>query len=235
MIREYACLQLVPGQKIEMPQERLIYAITAHMDRQGLVGCGRESALRTVRFAATSHGWAVYDDCADRMDIDALDGLGRCLTRKMGARAVGVVCSGEHLMLRLYRNGHLLDVFATSRSHFRRYWNLNAWISCRHHALRWRSCLSEGQTTADLAAAFRKAAQQGRAAFTDLQPLILPDPSAAFGFASVEDSTLQGLITLYFCPGNIVRQNFLVRLFHPSPVKSTSPAGCSPAQSRFRR
>lgn len=228
MIREYACLQLFPGQKIELPRERLLYAITAHMDRQGLVACGRESALRTVRFAATPHGWAVYDDCADRMDMGALDGLGRCLTRKMGARAVGVVCSGEHLMLRLYRNGRLLDVFATSRRVFHRRLNLNAWISCRHHALRWRCCLPAGHTAAELASAFEQGVRRGRAAFSSLQPLLFPDPSAGFGFASLDGSALEGLITLYFCPGNVVRQNFLVRLLHPAPAKKPSAAGCSP-------
>lgn len=232
MIREYACLQLVPRSKMELPQERLLYAITAHMDRRGLVACGRESALRTVRFAATSHGWAVYDDCADRMDMGALDGLGRCLTRKMDAQAVGVVCSGEHLMLRLYRNGRLLDVFATSRRVFHRQLNLNAWISCRRHALRWRCCLTEGQTTAELAAAFNQANRQGRAAFSVLQPLLCPDPSAGFGFASLDNSSLTGLITLYFCPGNVVRQSFLYRLLHPAPAQKPSAAGCTPSSPK---
>ena len=97
----YANLQLILGSRTEAARERIMYVITAYMDAQGLMPCGRDSAERTVRFARGEDGvWAVFDDEADRMDIRALDGLGRCLTGKLHAKAVGMMGTERGRMLR---------------------------------------------------------------------------------------------------------------------------------------
>ena len=108
----YANLQLILGSRTEAARERIMYVITAYMDAQGLMPCGRDSAERTVRFARGEDGvWAVFDDEADRMDIRALDGLGRCLTGKLHAKAVGMMGTERGRMLRLYVDGRLRDTY----------------------------------------------------------------------------------------------------------------------------
>ena len=114
MALEYACLQLHIAAGTELPRERILYAVTSYMDRMGMIPCGQENATRTICFAPSEAGWSVYDDCADRLDIPSIDGLGRCLTGKIDCRAVGILASKEGLMLRLYGGGRLRDAYVTS-------------------------------------------------------------------------------------------------------------------------
>ena len=41
MSLSYACLQLGPEEPVEAARERIIYAVTAEMERQGLIPCER--------------------------------------------------------------------------------------------------------------------------------------------------------------------------------------------------
>ena len=52
MSLSYACLQLRTEEKAEAARERIIGAVTAAMERQGLIPCDKESAERTVAFAS---------------------------------------------------------------------------------------------------------------------------------------------------------------------------------------
>ena len=101
MSLSYACLQLGPEEPAEAARERIIYAVTAEMERQGLIPCEKESAERTVVFVRRDRGTLVYDDCADRLDIVALDGLGKGLTGDLRSRGVGIMCADKGVMLRL--------------------------------------------------------------------------------------------------------------------------------------
>ena len=56
-------------------RDLLIHTIELHMARNDMRPCSREEAERTVALVPNSSGWAVYDDCADRMDLSAMDGL----------------------------------------------------------------------------------------------------------------------------------------------------------------
>ena len=114
MALEYACLQLHIAAGTELPRERILYAVTSYMDRMGMIPCGQENATRTICFAPSEAGWSVYDDCADRLDIPSIDGLGRCLTGKIDCRAVGILASKEGLMLRLYGGGPMSPPAAPS-------------------------------------------------------------------------------------------------------------------------
>lgn len=215
MVADYACLQLALDKEPEAAKERVIYAVTSYMDTLGLIPCGRESTERTVCFVRTATGYAVFDDCADRLDLNALDGLGRTLTQKLHTRAVGVMASGGGLMLRLYSEGWLRDVYITSRQAFRRGQGMPGHLSYRSHAMRWRSQLDKAYTTKELADAFIRGQAGGRAVFSELRGMLRLDKTADFGFKSIEDAGLQGVITLYFCPSNVVKQRLVDRLFHP--------------------
>ena len=146
MALEYACLQLHIAAGTELPRERILYAVTSYMDRMGMIPCGQENATRTICFAPSEAGWSVYDDCADRLDIPSIDGLGRCLTGKIDCRAVGILASKEGLMLRLYGGGRLRDAYVTSCRAFGRKHRFPGRLfcrgRCRGHALRWRACRS---------------------------------------------------------------------------------------------
>ena len=48
-------------------RDLLIHTIELHMARNDMRPCSREEAERTVALVPNSSGWAVYDDCADRM------------------------------------------------------------------------------------------------------------------------------------------------------------------------
>ena len=102
MSLSYACLQLGPEEPVEAARERIIYAVTAEMERQGLIPCEKASAERTVAFVRREKGTLVYDDCADRLDLVALDGLGKSLTGHLRSQAVGIMCADGCVMLRLY-------------------------------------------------------------------------------------------------------------------------------------
>lgn len=209
----YANLQLILGSRTEAARERIIYVITAYMDAQGLMPCGRDSAERTVRFARGEDGvWAVFDDEADRMDIRALDGLGRCLTGKLHAKAVGMMGTERDRMLRLYVDGRLRDTYLpfpgenpSGKGGFGRF-------CCRGRAVRWRPVLREGRTVRELADVFAR----GDRNLADLRELLVIGSSAGYGFSSLEEEAPPGLVTLYFCTANRVRQRLIDRLIHPA-------------------
>ena len=232
MALEYACLQLHIAAGTELPRERILYAVTSYMDRMGMIPCGQENATRTICFAPSEAGWSVYDDCADRLDIPSIDGLGRCLTGKIDCRAVGILASKEGLMLSLYGGGRLRDAYVTSCRAFGRKHRFPGRLfcrgRCRGHALRWRACLPAGRSVAELADLFEKGESEGRAVFPRLMPVLGLDKSAAFGFASVEEAGIDGVVWLYFRPGNVIHQGLLARMLHPAPRTVKPAAGISP-------
>lgn len=221
-MRDYACLQLCGGLGGDAAQERLIYAITAYMDSRGLVSCRREGAERIVCIAPTAKGWAVFDDCIDRLDLHELNGMGRFLTGKLRGRGVGVMCSGQGLLLSLYADGRLRDTYITSKRQFSGTVSLPVWVTCRGHALQWRAQLAEGTSLKALADLFAQGERGGRTVFSQLRLALDLDESAGYGFSCLEDAKPQGLITLYFCPSNVVKQNLLDRIFHPARQAATS-------------
>lgn len=217
----YANLQLILGSRTEAARERIMYVITAYMDAQGLMPCGRDSAERTVRFARGEDGvWAVFDDEADRMDIRALDGLGRCLTGKLHAKAVGMMGTERGRMLRLYVDGRLRDTYLpfpgenpSGKGGFGRF-------CCRGRAVRWRPVLREGRTVRELADVFAR----GDRNLAELRELLVIGSSAGYGFSSLEEEAPPGLVTLYFCTTNRVRQRLIDRLIHPA-ARTAANAG----------
>lgn len=229
-MRDYASLQLLLDEQGEGVRERLIYGITAHMDSIGCMPCGRESAERVVRFARVSGGWAVFDDCADRLDVGALSGLACCLSRFLHTRAVGIMGSRGGLLMRLYQDGRLKDTFVSSsrmlppRRSFKRFFRKD--IACGKHALYWRPLLCNSSVAAlrELTDAFAGARQDPAEGFDPLRRLLGLDESAAYGFASVDDSPLQDVITLYFCAANHVRQRWFDRVLR-LPARCGSATG----------
>ena len=205
MSLSYACLQLRAEEKAEAARERIIGAVTAAMERQGLIPCDKESAERTVAFVCREKGTLVYDDCADRLDIVALDGLGKGLTGPLRSRAVGVMCADGVVMLRLYADGRLRDAYISSPGGFgqrRSFW----WFFFHGHAMRWRDQLTEGYTVKELADAFARGEQGGRAVFSEMRLMLGLDEATDFGFSSLEEAELPGIVTLYFRTSNRVRQ-----------------------------
>lgn len=219
MIRNYANLQIRLNGETQAARERMLYAVTARMDALGMVACSRENAERTICLLPTDTGWAVFDDCADRLDIGALDGLGRFLTRKLRTRGIGILCAGDGLLLRLYGDGRLRDSYITSRHAFGRKTGGCSCFTCHGHALRWRALIREGCGMKDLAEAFSEGEREGRAVLPRLKYLLALDGSADFGFSSAGDR--EGVITLYFCAANVVKQSLLGRLTHPARRAAT--------------
>lgn len=212
----YACLQLGPETPEEAARERIIYAVTAEMERQGLIPCEKHSAERTVAFVRRDKGILVYDDCADRLDIVALDGLGKRLTCHLHTRAVGVMCADSSVMLRLYTDGRLRDTYISSPGGFGQRRSLGCFF-CRGHALRWREQLAAGYSVKELADAFARGEKGGRAVFPEMRLLLALDDDADFGFSSLEERAPPGLITLYFRASNRIQQGLA--------DKSTQAAG----------
>lgn len=83
----YANLQLMLPPQTEAAAEKIYFALCTYMDAQGFIPCQKESAERTVAFVRGETSWTLFDDCADRLDINVLDGLGRTLSRKLHVRA----------------------------------------------------------------------------------------------------------------------------------------------------
>lgn len=110
----YANLQLMLPPQTEAAAEKIYFALCTYMDAQGFIPCQKESAERTVAFVRGETSWTLFDDCADRLDINALDGLGRTLSRKLHVRAVGVMGNGRTRTLRLYTEGFLRDIYITA-------------------------------------------------------------------------------------------------------------------------
>ena len=160
------------------------------MERQGLIPCEKESAERTVVFVRRDRGTLVYDDCADRLDIVALDGLGKGLTGYLRSRGVGIMCADKGVMLRLYVDGRLRDAYISSPGGFgqrRCYW----WFFCHGHALRWRDQLTPGYSVKELADAFARGEQGGRAVFSEMRLMLGLDEAADFGFSSLEEMCIR--------------------------------------------
>ncbi len=232
MAHEYACLQLQLAAGTEKPCERILYAVTSYMDGIGMIPCGKETATRTVCFAPTASGWTVFDDCADRLDLPSIDGLGRGLTGKLRTRAIGVLASPNGLMLRLYTNGRLRDIYVTSCKAFGRgqdfFGRLFCHGRCHGHALRWRACLMPGHAVGGLAKLFEQGEVEGRAILPQLMPVLGLDQTTAFGFSSLEEAGLEGLVWLHFRPANVIHSNFLTRVLHPAARTVKPAAGISP-------
>ncbi|HIW73129.1 MAG TPA: hypothetical protein H9684_02295 [Firmicutes bacterium] len=239
----FANLQLALTARTEAAQEKILYVITAYMDTQGLMPCRRESAERTVRIGREEDGlWAVFDDCADRLDIQALDGLGRCLTGKLRTGAVGVMGSGEGRMLRLYVDGRLWDtylrapaVLSQEGGGFPKGLRLppRNRLGGRSRAIRWLPVLRPGHTVRELSDAFLRGTQPG---LDDFRELLLLGRSAEAGFASVEEdggAFFPGTVTLYFCTANRVRQGLLDRLLKPAS-RTAASTGALIRPARYR-
>lgn len=231
-MRDYASLQILLDEQAEAARERMIYFVTAYMDRAGCVPCGEATAERTVRLARVAGAWAVFDDAADRLDFPALDGLGRWLTRRLNTRAVGVMGTREGFLLRLYADGLPRDTFTTSARVFGRMacrpfclWRM----PCRGHAIRWRKLLRDDAGVAALAAAFARARQVPENGLGELRSLLGLDAAAEYGFASVDDAGLLGVITLYFHAADRVRPSLPERLWRLLRL----PARCGAAVSGF--
>lgn len=228
----FANLQLMLDKNTEMAQERLLYSITAYMERQGMIPCRKESAERTVAFVPTAVGWAIYDDCADRLDMAALDGLGRALTAKLHTRAVGVMAARTGHMLRLYADGRLWDTYLTSRQEFAR--EAGWGIPCRAHAIRWRAQLVKTARVRDLADVFARGQQQKETVFPALCGLLGLPEAASYGFASLDEAKPDGQITLYFCSSTTIRQPLWERLFKPHQRVAPGML-CTPKTSSKRK
>ena len=224
----YANLQLKLDDRIEAAHERVVYAVTAYMDAQGMMPCGRDSAERTVCFARISGGFAVYDDCADRLDISALDGLARALTGKLRTTAVGVMASGREpeptqYMLRLYHDGRLRDDRITAPGVFgQKADGLFRRLCCRGKTVLWRPFLREGRTVRELSAVFLRVQRGETVDFHEVSGVLNLGFTAKFGFASLEDSGLKGTGTLYFCAANRVRQRWFDRFLRPARRTATT-------------
>lgn len=207
----YASLQLMLPPQTEGANERIYLALCAHMETQGFIPCAKESAERTVAFVRSEHGWALFDDQADRLDIHALDGLGKALSRRLRVRAVGVICDGGHHSLRLYVDGFVRDSYCPSEQPRRR--------AGRPH--RWRAQLACGHTLRELADAFSRGAR-GEEVFPQLQELLGLDRTTGFGFASLEEAPGH-MLYAYFCAGNRIRQRILERPWRTEAKTAKAP------------
>lgn len=231
---DYACLQIACDRQADAAQERMLYAVTAYMDAQGLRPCNRESAERTVCLAPVAGGWMVYDDCADRLELCALNGLGCALTGKLQARGVGIMGVGSGLLLSLYECGRLRDIYVSDRRPFEKKTCLPRWPATHGHPTQWSAQLAPGRTAAQLAALFVQGQQEGCVLLPEFRQALGLDAAAGFGFSSLEDAKLPGLITMYFCPTNTVRQPLWDRLFHPVRRTATT-SGALLRRSRCAR
>ena len=221
----YANLQLMLPPQTEAAAEKIYFALCTYMDAQGFIPCRKESAERTLAFVRGENSWTLFDDCADRLDINALDGLGRSLSRKLHVRVVGVMGNGRTRTLRLYTEGFLRDIYITS--------DKAAGLFRRRagHALRWYAQLADGHTTRELADAFSRGTR-GADVFPELQQLLGLDYTASFGFSSLDEVKPKGIAYMYFCAANRVRQRLLDRLLHTTPKTAEASASSCRADKR---
>lgn len=221
----YANLQLMLPPQTEAAAEKIYFALCTYMDAQGFIPCRKESAERTLAFVRGDTSWTLFDDRADRLDINALDGLGRSLSRKLHVRVVGVMGNGRTRTLRLYTEGFLRDIYITS--------DKAAGLFRRRagHALRWYAQLADGHTTRELADAFSRGTR-GADVFPELQQLLGLDYTASFGFSSLEEVNPKGIVYMYFCAANRVRQRLLDRLWRTTPKTAEASASSCRADKR---
>lgn len=221
----YANLQLMLPPQTEAAAEKIYFALCTYMDAQGFIPCRKESAERTLAFVRGDTSWTLFDDRADRLDINALDGLGRSLSRKLHVRVVGVMGNGRTRTLRLYTEGFLRDIYITS--------DKAAGLFRRRagHALRWYAQLADGHTTRELADAFSRGTR-GADVFPELQQLLGLDYTASFGFSSLDEVKPKGIAYMYFCAANRVRQRLLDRLWRTTPKTVEASASSCRADKR---
>ncbi|MDD4547031.1 MAG: hypothetical protein PHR24_07030 [Oscillospiraceae bacterium] len=225
IMREYSSIQFMLDDNVEAARERIIYVVTAYMDGMGMVPCGRESADRTVSFAKIKGGWAVFDDCADRLNMRALHGLACCLTSGLHTKAVGIMGNRDGFILRLYCDGRLRDNFNSSPGNLNRSAGI---MGCSGHAIRWRSLLCENSSIRELSAAFLKSRRNPEEGLYEVCRLLSLDKSAKYGFSSIEDAKLEGVVTLYFHAANHLRQRWFDRFLHiPVKCKGAAPSAFS--------
>ena len=231
MPADYAVLQLYTDRAGENSQSALIGHLTAMMKREGLSPCGREEAEQTVAFAPCAAGWAVYDDCAERLCIPSMDTLGRGLSRRLRCRGAGLLFSNGERLMRLYANGRTRDTYITSRQMFGGQIRLYAWADCRRHALHWRPLLKEPAGVRELAETFSQgqhaAGQEAEPpVFERLRTLLGMDRAACYGFKSLELEQPEGLVTLYFACDTTVKQKLTDRLFGTARGVGTTAGAC---------
>ena len=221
----YANLQLMLPPQTEAAAEKIYFALCTYMDAQGFIPCRKESAERTLAFVRGDTSWTLFDDRADRLDINALDGLCRSLSRKLHVRVVGVMGNGRTRTLRLYTEGFLRDIYITS--------DKAAGLFRRRagHALRWYAQLADGHTTRELADAFSRGTR-GADVFPELQQLLGLDYTASFGFSSLDEVKPKGIAYMYFCAANRVRQRLLDRLWRTTPKTAEASASSCRADKR---
>lgn len=222
-MRQFASLQLFWDEYFEAAQERIIHAVTSYMEALGYTSCGHESAERTIAFARIKGGWAVFDDCADRQDMRALNGLARCLTLKLKTSAVGVMGFKDGFVLKLYKDGALLDTFNALSGQV-----LGKGIKFLGRAIRWRTALGKDIEIRELSAAFQSAKTSPDQGFERLRELLFLDASAGYGFSSIEDAGLQGVVWMYFNAPNRIRQRWYEKLLHlPTRCGGAAPTAFS--------
>lgn len=193
-------------------RDLLIHTVELHMARNDMRPCSREEAERTVALVPNSSGWAVYDDCADRMDLSAMDGLGRALTRRLeksgasGTVALGVVVSEEKRLLRLYgrrpcaRYASAVPSSSSAAGHFYGH----------AAARRWRPLLGKREERAAMAKLLACGAlhrQKSAGCFIWMGP-------RATGFRSLELEQPEGMIWLPFRSETTVKQKLSERILN---------------------
>lgn len=103
----------------------------------------------------------------------------RAWTGYLRSRGVGIMCADKGVMLRLYVDGRLRDAYISSPGGFgqrRCYW----WFFCHGHALRWRDQLTPGYSVKELADAFARGEQGGRAVFSEMRLMLGLDEAGGF-------------------------------------------------------
>ena len=205
-------------------RDLLIHTIELHMARNDMRPCSREEAERTVALGPNSSGWAVYDDCADRMDLSAMDGLGRALTRRLeksgasGTVALGVVVSEDKRLLRLYAGGRVRDTLLLSPHPVAR----PATFTDTLRARRWRPLLGKREERAAMA----KLLACGGASPAEICGLLHLDGSSRYGFRSLELEQPEGMIWLPFRSETTVKQKLSERILNVVQQPGSAAGAC---------
>lgn len=197
-MRSYANLQILKKSEEPISRESLMAALCTAVEPQGWILCDKEQAARTIAAAPTPRGWVVFDDQADRADLPAMHELGKGVTRLLHLSAIGILgCrESEERMLCLYENGRLRDVYQTGpHTSSRCGWPF--WLNSCGRAVRWKREMAPGVQVTELADLFVRIRQGEQKIGVLLEALAL-DSTTAYGFASLEEAHLSGVISLYF-------------------------------------
>ena len=216
----YSCMQLYDNKnafEVDIMRQNIIYVVTSFMDAHGFMPCDSGRAISTIKFVKTPIGWTIYSDVDDVAEhIRDFDAIGKMFTRKMQIPAVCVVGQKDAHMLRLYKNGMRRDVYTTKPNPFGTFISK---ITSRGRSLRWSSLLKSGHNITELSDAFLLGRHCHDPAYATLCNLLRLDDSTKFGFASIEDSSISGVVTLYFCPSNRVESGIIQKIFGGDTVR----------------